>query len=127
MKGLNPTEEASKSLAAWRGFAGDYKTAPDSADEMLAADGSLRPHWQQFVGLLDELGPAELRSRWDQARRMIHANGVTHNVYGDPNGLERPWSLDLIPLLVPDEEWQKLSKGLVQRAQLLKLLALLEG
>ena len=39
-------------------------------------------------------------------RRIIHENGVTHNVYGDPNGLDRPWNLDLIPLLIPSAEWQ---------------------
>ena len=38
--------------------------------------------------------------RRELARRLIHQNGVTHNVYGDPNGLDRPWSLDFIPLLI---------------------------
>jgi uncharacterized circularly permuted ATP-grasp superfamily protein/uncharacterized alpha-E superfamily protein len=128
MKGLNPTEPAAKHFLSWSNFAGDYKTAIDSADEMIAADGSLRPHWQQFTSLLDELGPVELRHRWDQARRMIHANGVTHNIYGDPNGLERPWSLDLIPLLITEEEWRRVSAGLIQRARLLnRLLADIYG
>jgi uncharacterized circularly permuted ATP-grasp superfamily protein/uncharacterized alpha-E superfamily protein len=128
MKSPNPTEAASKRLTNWQGFAGDYKLALDSPDEMIAADGSLRPHWRQFVSLLDELGPTELRHRWDQARRMIHANGVTHNIYGDPNGLERPWSLELIPLLIAAEEWERLSRGLAQRARLLnRLLADIYG
>jgi uncharacterized circularly permuted ATP-grasp superfamily protein/uncharacterized alpha-E superfamily protein len=122
MRGLNPSETDAKQITGLHGFASDYTAALDFRDEMVAADGSLRPHWQQFVSLLDELGPTELRHRWDQARRMIHANGVTHNIYGDPNGLERPWSLDLVPLLIPDREWQIVSKGLIQRAQLLNLL-----
>jgi uncharacterized circularly permuted ATP-grasp superfamily protein/uncharacterized alpha-E superfamily protein len=122
MKSPNPTEAASKRLASWHAFAGDYRLALDSPDEMVAADGSLRPHWRQFVALLDELGSAELRHRWDQARRMIHANGVTHNIYGDPNGLERPWSLELIPLLIAAGEWETLSRGLIQRARLLNRL-----
>jgi uncharacterized circularly permuted ATP-grasp superfamily protein/uncharacterized alpha-E superfamily protein len=128
MRGLNSSEASTNKLTGLHGFAGDYKAVLDSPDEMIAADGSLHPHWRQFVALLDELGPTELRHRWDQARRMIHANGVTHNIYGDPNGLERPWSLDLIPLLIPDREWQIVSKGLVQRARLLnRLLADLYG
>ena len=38
--------------------------------------------------MLDGLGePEEFRQRrWEHARRLIHENGVTHNVYGDPNG-----------------------------------------
>ena len=39
-------------------------------------------------------GRDELTRRWEQARRLIRENGITHNVYGDPNGLDRPWSLD---------------------------------
>jgi uncharacterized circularly permuted ATP-grasp superfamily protein len=91
---------------------------------MVDPDGALRPHWRPFVKLLDDLGPAELRRRWDQARRLIHENGITHNVYGDPHGLDRPWSLDFIPLLIAAEEWDRISAGLVQRARLLdRLLA----
>ena len=98
-----------------RGYAAD----PNVLDEMIEADGSLRPYWRQFFSMLDELGPEELRHRWDQAKRLIHENGVTHNVYGDPSGLDRPWSLDLIPLLVPSEQWNRVCAGLIQRARLL--------
>jgi uncharacterized circularly permuted ATP-grasp superfamily protein/uncharacterized alpha-E superfamily protein len=98
-----------------RGYAADST----ALDEMIEADGSLRPHWRQFLSMLDELGPEELRQRWDQAKRLIHENGVTHNVYGDPSGLDRPWSLDLIPLLIPSEQWSFVSAGLIQRARLL--------
>ena len=98
-----------------RGYAAD----PEVLDEMIEADGSLRPHWRQFFSMLDELGPAELKQRWDQAKRLIHENGVTHNVYGDPSGLERPWNLDLIPLLIPAEQWNRVCSGLIQRARLL--------
>ena len=65
------------------------------------------------------LVPAELKLRWDQAKRLIHENGVTHKVYGDPSGLDRPWNLDLIPLLIPAEQWNRVCAGLVQRARLL--------
>jgi uncharacterized circularly permuted ATP-grasp superfamily protein/uncharacterized alpha-E superfamily protein len=78
--------------------------------------------------MLDEMGPRELGKRWEQSRRFIHDNGVSHNVYGDPDGLDRPWSLDLIPLLIPSEQWDRLSAGMIQRAQLLdRLLADLYG
>jgi uncharacterized circularly permuted ATP-grasp superfamily protein/uncharacterized alpha-E superfamily protein len=105
-----------------------YLLHSDLSDEMAGADGSLRSHWRPFVSMLNELGPKELRQRWDQARRLIHENGVTHNVYGDPNGLDRPWSLDLIPLLISQQEWNRISEGLIQRAHLLdRLLADLYG
>ena len=100
----------------------------DLRDEMIEPDGALRPHWQVGVSMFDELGDRELERRWKHARRIIHENGVTHNVYGDPNGLDRPWNLDLIPLLIPPAEWQGVREGLIQRARLLdRLLADLYG
>jgi uncharacterized circularly permuted ATP-grasp superfamily protein/uncharacterized alpha-E superfamily protein len=95
---------------------------------MVQPDHSLRPHWQKYVSLLDELKPGEFVHRRELARRLIHQNGVTHNVYGDPNGLDRPWSLDFLPLLIPAAEWETVSEGLIQRARLLdRLLADLYG
>jgi len=95
---------------------------------MIQAARTLRPHWREFVSLLDELKPGEFGHRRDLARRLIHQNGVTHNVYGDPNGLDRPWNLDFIPLLIPAAQWDVVCEGLIQRACLLdRLLADLYG
>jgi uncharacterized circularly permuted ATP-grasp superfamily protein/uncharacterized alpha-E superfamily protein len=109
-------------LAQPRGFAAAYPGRQNGRDEMIEPDGSLRPHWRMFVNLLDDLGPEEIPKRWEQARRLIRENGITHNVYGDPNGLDRPWNLDLVPLLVPAAEWREVSEALVQRATLLDAL-----
>jgi uncharacterized circularly permuted ATP-grasp superfamily protein/uncharacterized alpha-E superfamily protein len=89
---------------------------------MTEPDGSIRPPWTTLVSLLDDLGPLELTRRWDAARRLIRENGITHNVYGDPNGLERPWNLDFVPLLIPSQEWRGVGDGLTQRAKLLDAL-----
>jgi uncharacterized circularly permuted ATP-grasp superfamily protein/uncharacterized alpha-E superfamily protein len=111
-----------------RGFADNYGIDSPFPDEMVRPDRSLRPHWREFVSLLDELPPGEFGHRRDLARRLIHQNGVTHNVYGDPNGLDRPWSLDFIPLLIAGAHWDSISEGLIQRARLLdRLLADLYG
>jgi uncharacterized circularly permuted ATP-grasp superfamily protein/uncharacterized alpha-E superfamily protein len=104
------------------GFAAGYSATRHGADEMIEPDGSLRPHWRMFVSQLDDLGPEELPRRWDQARRLIRENGITHNVYGDPDGLDRPWNLDMVPLLVPEAEWRVVSEALQQRATLLDAL-----
>ena len=111
-----------------RSLAGNYPANPSIADEMIAADGSLRPHWRQFVSMLDLLGAEELQRSRDHARRLMRENGVTHTVYGDPGGWNQPWNLDLIPLLIPSHEWAHLREGLIQRARLLdSLLADLYG
>lgn len=99
-----------------------YCPPADVYDEMFSAPGVVRPHWQKFVAALEDLGADELVRRWEQARRIIHENGVTYNVFGDPQGMDRPWELDALPLLLPAAEWSALSTGLIQRAQLLNLI-----
>src|SRR4051812_15831461 len=69
-------------------------------DEMLDAAGAVRPHWQPLVQALNGLGLPELIGRWTEAKHLIRENGVTYNVYGDPRGMDRPWQLDPIPLLI---------------------------
>ena len=91
-------------------------------DELITPDGGLRPHYDTFVRSLETLGRHELASRWENAKRAIRDNGVTYNVYGDPEGVDRPWTLDMIPLLVPPAEWNHLEAALIQRAHVLNLL-----
>jgi uncharacterized circularly permuted ATP-grasp superfamily protein/uncharacterized alpha-E superfamily protein len=109
-----PPAPAARSLA--------YAQAADAWDEMLAAPGKPRPHWEPFVRWLEGLPASDMARRWEQARRLIHENGVTYNVYGDPRGMQRPWELDALPLLIAPAEWARLERALVQRAQLLNLI-----
>lgn len=101
---------------------GKYTPSPSAYDELLSSDGQLRPHWLPLVSSLQRLNPEELAARHDNTRRVIREHGATYNVYSDPNNLGRPWSLDMLPLLIPAAEWQQIESGLIQRAQLLNLI-----
>jgi uncharacterized circularly permuted ATP-grasp superfamily protein/uncharacterized alpha-E superfamily protein len=100
----------------------DYRQAAGVYDEMCAAPGVFRPHWDRYIASLSSLGGKELAHRWQIARQRIRDNGVSYNVYGDPLGTDRPWSLDAIPLLIPAQEWAYLEAGLIQRARLLNTI-----
>src|SRR4051812_4132265 len=91
-------------------------------DEMSGDGVTLRPHWANLLDNLQSLGTDELVRRWGRAERRIQENGVTYNIYGDPRGVSRPWDLDMLPLLIPAEEWQQIEAGVIQRAELLNLL-----
>jgi uncharacterized circularly permuted ATP-grasp superfamily protein/uncharacterized alpha-E superfamily protein len=105
-----------------------YAPPPGGADELLGPDGRPRPHWRPFLDSLAGLGPEEFFRRWAEARDVIRANGVTYNVYGDPQGHHRPWQLDPLPVLVAPEAAAATDAGLRQRARLLeRLLADLYG
>jgi uncharacterized circularly permuted ATP-grasp superfamily protein/uncharacterized alpha-E superfamily protein len=94
-----------------------YQVPPGVWDEMKAADGSVRPHWQKLIGALRNLSPADMQTRWKRVERILYENGLTHNIYGD--AAERPWHLDALPLLLSAEDWRNLETGLIQRARLL--------
>jgi uncharacterized circularly permuted ATP-grasp superfamily protein/uncharacterized alpha-E superfamily protein len=99
-----------------------YATAPGAYDEMWDPEGRVRPHWEHFLQAIERLGGTELEQRRQEARRLLRENGVTYHVHGDPHGLNRPWELDPIPLLIRPQDWAGIEAGLAQRAELLNLL-----
>lgn len=100
----------------------DRAAPPAGFDEAIDPAGATRPHWSGFFDSVRELGSPELARRWGEAKDLIRENGVTYNVYGDPDGISRPWQLDPIPLLLSTVESKFLERSLVQRARLLELI-----
>jgi uncharacterized circularly permuted ATP-grasp superfamily protein len=94
-----------------------------NAYDELSADGvNPRPHWAHLMESLQTIGPEELGRRWARAERRIRENGITYNIYSDPLGASRAWRIDIVPLLIPADEWRFIEAGIIQRAQLLNLL-----
>ena len=102
-------------LAGYRPLAGIF-------DEMMDADGQVRPHWAPFLTMLASLGAEEINRRFAVADRYLHDSGVFYRVYEDPAGAERPWPLSHVPLIINPSEWDALKSGLIQRAKLLELV-----
>jgi len=99
-----------------------YRAADGAFDELYARDGTVRAHWQYVMRSLGALGSDEFGRRLNEARRLLRENGVTYNIYDDPQRSERPWPLDLLPVLITSAEWQVIEQGLTQRAELLELV-----
>jgi len=97
----------------------DYQQVNGAYDELFTATGELRTHFVPLVHHLDRLGKAELKRRADNVRRLIHEQGITYNVYGDPRGMERPWKIDPVPFVLAADEWTALETALIQRATLI--------
>ncbi len=91
----------------------------DAYDELSADGVAPRHHWAYLMESLREIGPEELARRCAQAERRIRENGITYNIYSDPLGANRPWEIDIVPFLIPADEWRYLESGIIQRAQLL--------
>ncbi len=97
-----------------------YSPLPGVFDELMDADGQIRPHWESLIGVLGELGAHGVRHRFDTADRQLRDSGVFYRVYADPNGGERPWPLAHVPLVIDQDEWRELVAGVVQRADLVE-------
>lgn len=78
------------------------------------------PGWRQWLQQLGDVEAQELDRRYDSLQRMIRDNGVTYNVYADVSGPQRPWALDLFPMLVEAEDWSVIEAGVLQRVRLLE-------
>ncbi len=97
-----------------------YRPLNGVLDEMMDRDGRVRAHWQPFLGMLAALGGDEINRRFAAADRYLRDSGVFYRVYEDAAGIERPWPLSHIPLIIDASEWRQLEAGLLQRAELLE-------
>lgn len=84
-----------------------------------ASPTPLSPTWTTFFNFLGTDGFYDLNHRSANLQRQIRDNGVTYNVYADADGPQRPWSLDLFPMIVSERDWAKIEVGVAQRARLL--------
>jgi len=92
-------------------------------DELNDAQGAMRAHWRPLIERLrDNASPDAVRRSLELTRRLVVENGVTYNVYADPQGADRPWALDPLPFVLPPAEWQVIEAGVAQRARLLNAL-----
>lgn len=96
-----------------------YAVPGGGFDELLAAAGMPRPHWDAFLRSLAARDGAEIGDTLGLMEREIRENGVTYNVYADPQGADRPWEVDPLPLLLSSAEWSSIEAGIAQRAELL--------
>ncbi len=91
-------------------------------DEFFADKRQPRAHWKTLSESLEKLGPHELAARAENCRRILREHGVSCFVTQHGRGVDEPWRLDLLPLMISADEWSKLEAGLIQRAQLLNLV-----
>ncbi|QGZ65396.1 circularly permuted type 2 ATP-grasp protein [Paraburkholderia acidisoli] len=87
-------------------------------DELHTPQGTLREPWRQFFALLGKPGVAGLDGAAASVARQVRENDITYNVYADGGG-PRPWALDLLPLIIDENEWAQIERGVAQRARLL--------
>lgn len=91
-------------------------------DELRDSSGTLRPHWLSFTRDLPSVSSPNFSLRWRDAQQLIRENGVTYNVFDDHQASLRPWQLDPLPVVIPQQEAEQLAKALAQRARLFEAI-----
>jgi uncharacterized circularly permuted ATP-grasp superfamily protein/uncharacterized alpha-E superfamily protein len=100
----------------------------DAMRATLSGSGeALAPHWQTFfenaVGSDDLITQVERFNELNESLlRRVADNGVTYNLYSDSSSQPRPWSVDLLPMILDQTEWSYIERGVAQRARLLNSL-----
>ena len=104
-----------------------HGTTADPLDETAettaystAETPALTAAWGQFFDNFSDTGGTDLNQRSSSLERQIRDNGVTYNVYADEGGPQRPWSLDLFPLIIEPDSWLQIEAGVKQRMRLLE-------
>jgi uncharacterized circularly permuted ATP-grasp superfamily protein len=84
-------------------------------DEVFTPDGEIRSHYGSLVKRMGELTPDELTRRERLRDEAFRSQGITFTVYGEEDGIERTFPMDLLPRVIPADEWVMIESGLVQR------------
>ncbi|MDM7950253.1 circularly permuted type 2 ATP-grasp protein [Hydrogenophaga sp.] len=88
-------------------------------DEMYASPDEVRAHYEGYARWLAQQPPEVMADRREEAEVIFRRVGITFAVYGDKDedaaGMERLIPFDVIPRIIPNDEWRNMKAGLVQR------------
>lgn len=90
---------------------------PTHFDEMRAEDGTIHAPYQQYHDWFQGQDTQRLEAKATEAEGFFRRTGITFNVYGQSEAQERLIPFDLIPRILSNREWSRLSKGIDQRVR----------
>ncbi|HEY6685937.1 MAG TPA: circularly permuted type 2 ATP-grasp protein [Propionibacteriaceae bacterium] len=90
--------------------------AGDAFDEMIDAEGSVRPSYKAVYSALSSSTSDDLRMIAESLANNYTQAGVTFDV----GGVERPFPLDLVPRVIASPEWEIIEAGVAQRVRALE-------
>ena len=86
-------------------------------DEMLLSDGGVRQPYSEYQEWFGSEDPGRLTKKSKEAEAFFRRTGITFNVYGQAEAQERLIPFDLVPRILSNREWIRLSKGIEQRVR----------
>ncbi|MFN4085830.1 MAG: circularly permuted type 2 ATP-grasp protein [Spirosomataceae bacterium] len=84
-------------------------------DELVMPDGTARLGNEFIYHHVNKLSPEQLVLKKKTAEASMINMGITFQVYSEEGGTERIIPMDIVPRVIPSNEWNLLEKGLKQR------------
>ncbi len=88
-------------------------------DEFWKEPGVARDHQAELLSYIQRTDPARKSAIERAVAARIIEQEISFNILGDPDGQTRPWQLDPWPLVMAEQEFNIIARGMEQRAQLL--------
>lgn len=85
-------------------------------DEMFSTSEVARPPYQTLREVLGTMTGEDFQARCTARDRSFRDQGITFSLSGE----ERPFPLDLVPRVIPADEWALIEAGVVQRVRTLE-------
>jgi len=102
-----------------------YDEMQETGAAMIAGhvntEGGIRRHYQRFHQWLRAQPAETIARKRAEADLLFRRVGITFAMNGDLQGTERVIPFDMIPRIIPGDEWRRLEAGLRQRVKALNL------
>lgn len=100
-----------------------YRPLPGVPDELCDAQGRMRPGWAPLIDHLSSLSGPQTAEAFARGEQHLADAGVFFRKYGDATAASRDWPYSAVPVVLSQADWNTISDGLMQRADLLEQVA----
>lgn len=90
-------------------------------DEMFGTGDQPLEHYEMLQQRFADFSEEKLSEKQQRVNSRFMQQGITFTVYGDDEGTERIFPFDLMPRIIPAEEWEMVERGLKQRIKALNM------
>ncbi|MAY42211.1 MULTISPECIES: circularly permuted type 2 ATP-grasp protein [unclassified Neptuniibacter] len=90
-------------------------------DELVSSKGKPREAADKLVEHIADMEDGELDKRRQMAEATIQEMGISFTVYTEEGNIDRAWPFDIIPRIIPSDEWKQVAEGLKQRLSALNM------
>lgn len=86
-------------------------------NEMTGGEDAVRDPYVEYEKWFTSQDPTRLTKKSREAEAFFRRTGITFNVYGQAAAQERLIPFDLVPRILSNREWTRLSRGIEQRVR----------